>query len=428
MLIGETHDDHTAHVLEQLIVGHLKPAALTLEMAESRTADMEAACQAGEVEHGLHLARKEESGGGGSGADNGGGDGGWGGSGGYDAVGGALDLDDPARMIAPGWDRHVYGTLARIPRSYGGRCVAANPPRAHVSIARRAGVDGLRQLPADEQYLLPPLDSSLHLLPHGTAYRNALLEVFGAMKEPEGMMRAQGLWDAVQAWTILRTLAEEQLRVAATEADSNAAGGGEGKGDSEMHPHAKHAAAEHGTSPQVVHVCGMFHISHFGGVVEQMKHYLSHPASHFNTLELDLASEAVVVVILPGSPPPPPAERDDGTFADDVLSWADDLAKDVQVQGMAVLPGTECVRAYVRMGVCACCICMYMCARACVYVRSSYAYNLNSSIRSLFIDICGGVVRAICLIQFPPLWVAIPVHPERWLQYTSALWSMQHFR
>lgn len=79
MLIGETHDDHTAHVLEQLIVGHLKPAALTLEMAESRTADMEAACQAGEVEHGLHLARKEESGGGGSGADNGGGDGGWGG-------------------------------------------------------------------------------------------------------------------------------------------------------------------------------------------------------------------------------------------------------------------------------------------------------------------------------------------------------------
>lgn len=335
MLIGETHDDHTAHVLEQLIVGHLKPAALTLEMAESRTADMEAACQAGEVEHGLHLARKEESGGGGSGADNGGGDGGWGGSGGYDAVGGALDLDDPARMIAPGWDRHVYGTLARIPRSYGGRCVAANPPRAHVSIARRAGVDGLRQLPADEQYLLPPLDSSLHLLPHGTAYRNALLEVFGAMKEPEGMMRAQGLWDAVQAWTILRTLAEEQLRVAATEADSNAAGGGEGKGDSEMHPHAKHAAAEHGTSPQVVHVCGMFHISHFGGVVEQMKHYLSHPASHFNTLELDLASEAVVVVILPGSPPPPPAERDDGTFADDVLSWADDLAKDVQVQGMA---------------------------------------------------------------------------------------------
>ena len=160
VLLGETHDDPTAHALEQLIVGQLKPAALTLEMAESRTEDAEAALQAGEAERRvLHVERERR------------------GSSTADRTETFLDADDPARMIAPSWDIVPYGELARIPASYGGRCVAANPPREHVSTARKAGVAGLRQLPLAEQALLPPLDETLHLLPHGARYREASVEI-----------------------------------------------------------------------------------------------------------------------------------------------------------------------------------------------------------------------------------------------------------
>lgn len=79
--------------------------------------------------------------------------------------------------------------------------------------------------------------------------------------------------------------------------------------------------------------------------MEQIRHYLAHPASPFKTLDFDPDLDAVVVVILPGAPPEaaregnePPAASGNRTGVDDSVAddaWADSLAEDPEVIAMA---------------------------------------------------------------------------------------------
>ena len=86
-------------------------------------------------------------------------------------------------------------------------------------------------------------------------------------------MRAQGLWDAVQAWTVLQTLSEEEDREASARGKAGALPDGQHQNqghpqqdqDQEMCSHARGAAAARANAVTVLHVCGMFHIAHYGG-------------------------------------------------------------------------------------------------------------------------------------------------------------------
>ena len=249
VLVGETHDDGLAHALECQIFARLSRAdapsrkiAATSPASAFARAFAAPAADDGARPCALSLEMIERS------PDE-------------HAPGGRLGAylsgrtRDERELFAPGWSAAAYAPLARLardaPRSAG--LVAANPPRQHAALVRRAGPAALDDLDASQRALLPPLPYPSEPT---DAYRSRLERVFAHAKSPENMMAAQALWDASMAHGLLRHLAE--------------------------HP-----------SHRVLHVCGRFHVEHFLGVVDQLWHYLYErpPSDAFRKLADDGVGE-----------------------------------------------------------------------------------------------------------------------------------------
>jgi uncharacterized iron-regulated protein len=163
-----------------------------------------------------------------------------------DYLDGIIDLAQFKRLVGAagwnaggGWD-FAYQPIIDAARDRDGKVVAANAPRHYASLARTEGYERLDALPPPRRDLfdLPAEDADQ------TAYRERFFEAMkGAGDDPthggmddetlETWFRAQLVWDATMAGSM-------------------------------------NAALDDGAT-RVVHVCGRFHCSGFGGTVEELR-------------------------------------------------------------------------------------------------------------------------------------------------------------
>ena len=171
LILGERHDDPTAHavelaLLEAALAGD-RPVVLSLEMVETDVQTVLDEYLAGQIRERDWLA------------------------------------------AARPWSNYAadYRPLVETARASGAPVVAANAPGRYVSLVSRRGLESLDSLSAPARAWLPP-----DVPPPSAALAEAFTALMGGMAHGsgpsvEGMLAAQNLRDATMAWRIAEALA-----------------------------------------------------------------------------------------------------------------------------------------------------------------------------------------------------------------------------
>ena len=237
VILGETHWDRTAHVLEAALYERLSSRSaggctLSLEMFDCDT----------------QMVLDEY-------------------------IRGDISEDAMARACRA-WPNYAsdYRPMVEVAKTRGMPVIAANAPARYVSLVNQKGPGALEKLSGKARSLLPPLP----LRPASQAYRAKFMSFMYGSSAPcggdnsdskaasaqaaspaaERMLSAQSLWDAAMAWRIAGALA----RGAGPAKTDNL--GGEKNQSNAVYP------------TRVLHVCGRFHVQDGLGIPEHLDEYL----------------------------------------------------------------------------------------------------------------------------------------------------------